>query len=265
MPLEVTCASCHSTFRVKEAHAGKRGTCPRCKSSVAVPTVPVQEDVEASEALPLKRKPNQQLGMQEILEAFTGEIPPVKRTFGYVVGSLILTVAMLILPAIYLAMIAAIAYLLFVHATTNIGPKSPIRGFWSLFFLYFGPLVAGVVLLFFMIKPMFARRSRSRTLRTLQFGEEPLLFALVTRIAKAVEAPEPKQIALDCRANASASFGTQLGAMTGGDLILTIGLPLAAGMNVQQLSGVIAHELGHFSQGAGMRLSFVVRSINAWF
>src|SRR5438270_4312872 len=132
MPIEVTCKSCHSTFRVKEAHAGRRGICPRCKSPVEVPFLPVQAEVEAPSEPPPKRRPNQQLVMQEILEAFTGEIPPVKRTFGYFLGSLILTVAMLILPAIYLAMIAAIAYLLFVHATTNFGPKSPIHGFWSL-------------------------------------------------------------------------------------------------------------------------------------
>src|SRR5262249_54155636 len=41
--------------------------------------------------------------------------------------------------------------------------------------------------------------------------------------------------------------------------------PLVAGLSIQQLAGVIAHELGHFTQGTAMRLSYVVRSINAWF
>src|SRR5262249_972913 len=45
---------------------------------------------------------------------------------------------------------------------------------------------------------------------------------------------------------------------------LTVGLPLVAGLSVRQLAGVIAHELGHFTQGTGMRLSYVVRSVNAW-
>jgi Zn-dependent protease with chaperone function len=133
-----------------------------------------------------------------------------------------------------------------------------------LLFFYLAPLAVGVILLFFMIKPLFARRARSVKLRTLEFGEEPLLFSLVTRVAKAVGAPEPKRIALDCQANASASLGGTLGFLFGGDLVLTIGLPLAAGLSIQQLAGVIAHELGHFSQGAGMRLSYLVRSINAW-
>lgn len=47
--------------------------------------------------------------------------------------------------------------------------------------------------------------------------------------------------------------------------MLTIGLPLVAGLSLQQLAGVLAHEFGHFSQGAGMRLTYIVRSINAWF
>src|SRR4029453_13129498 len=65
--------------------------------------------------------------------------------------------------------------------------------------------------------------------------------------------------------NASAGFGGLLGVLFGRDLVLTIGLPLVAGLTVQQFAGVIAHELGHFSQGAAMRLSYVVRAINAWF
>jgi Zn-dependent protease with chaperone function len=70
---------------------------------------------------------------------------------------------------------------------------------------------------------------------------------------------------LDCQVNASAGFGSLLGAVTGQNLVLTIGLPLIAGLKVEQLAGVIAHELGHFSQGTGMRLSYFVRSINGWF
>jgi Zn-dependent protease with chaperone function len=203
--------------------------------------------------------------MQDILQAFRGDIPPVRRTAFYRVGILVLAAAMLVLPALYLALVAAVAYLVFVHATVNLAAVSRMGSVWALFFLYVGPLVIGAVLLFFMVKPLFARRSRALKLRTLAFGEEPLLFALVTRVAQAVGAPEPKRIDVDCQANASAGFGSGLGVIVGGDLVLTVGLPLAAGLSIQQLAGVIAHELGHFSQGAGMRLSYVVRSVNDWF
>ena len=51
----------------------------------------------------------------------------------------------------------------------------------------------------------------------------------------------------------------------GKDLVLTIGLPLISGMNLRQLAGVLAHEFGHFAQGSGMALTYLVRSVNAWF
>jgi Zn-dependent protease with chaperone function len=47
--------------------------------------------------------------------------------------------------------------------------------------------------------------------------------------------------------------------------VLTVGLPLVAGLSARQLAGVLAHELGHFAQGAGLRFSYIVRSINLWF
>jgi Zn-dependent protease with chaperone function len=203
--------------------------------------------------------------MREILGAFRGDIRPVRRTAGYALGALAVAVAVLVLPALYLALVAGVAWLLYYHATADLAPVTALRNWWALLFLYVGPLVVGAVLLFFLVKPLFARRSRSRPLRTLEFGEEPLLFALVTRVAQAVGAPGPKRIDLDCQANASAGFGSALGVVFGGDLVLTVGLPLAAGLSTQQLAGVIAHELGHFTQGAGMRLSYVVRSVNAWF
>ena len=34
---------------------------------------------------------------------------------------------------------------------------------------------------------------------------------------------------------------------------------------MQQFAGVLAHEFGHFTQGWGMRLSYVIRSISLWF
>ena len=49
------------------------------------------------------------------------------------------------------------------------------------------------------------------------------------------------------------------------ELVLTIGLPLVAGLTLRQFTGVLAHEFGHFSQGAGMRLTLLIRSINRWF
>jgi Zn-dependent protease with chaperone function len=203
--------------------------------------------------------------MQAVLDAFDGEVDPVRTTLGYRLGVFLVTGVMLLLPILYIGLIGGVAFLIYYHATANLGAIKSIRSPWAMIFAYAGPLIAGVVLLFFMIKPLFAGNSKAQGLKALEFGQEPLLFALVSRLARALQAPEPKEIILDCQVNASAGFGGLLGALAGQNLVLTIGLPLMAGLNVQQLAGVIAHELGHFSQGTAMRLSYFVRTINGWF
>src|SRR5262249_52685544 len=97
---------------------------------------------------------------------------------------------------------------------------------------------------------------------TLDPKAEPLLFAFVQKICALVGAPKPSRIDVDCQANASAGLRRGLWSR---DLVLTIGLPLVSGLDMRQFAGVLAHEFGHFAQGAGMRLSYVIRNINFWF
>ncbi|HWB61706.1 MAG TPA: M48 family metallopeptidase, partial [Chthoniobacteraceae bacterium] len=118
---------------------------------------------------------------------------------------------------------------------------------------------------FFMVKPLFARRARRMDPIALNPEVEPHVYQLVHDVCAAVGAPAPLRIQLDCDLNASASFDRGWRGMLGHKLVLTLGMPLLAGLTQRELAGVIAHEFGHFRQGAGMRLSFVIRRINFWF
>jgi Zn-dependent protease with chaperone function len=131
--------------------------------------------------------------------------------------------------------------------------------------LYGTPLFVGGVLVFFMVKPLFARRGPRAQPLALNPGAEPAVFAFITQICRAVGAPFPTRIDVDCQLNASAGFRRGLLSFFGNDLVLTIGLPLVAGLTLRELAGVIAHEFGHFTQGFGMRLTYVIRTVNAWF
>jgi hypothetical protein len=131
--------------------------------------------------------------------------------------------------------------------------------------LYFGPLVAGGIMVLFMIKPLFARAPKKSKPLAIDPRSEPLLFEFVERICKLVGAPVPREIRVDCNANASASFRHGFWSMLGNDLTLTIGLPLAAGLDLRQFAGVLAHEFGHFAQHAGMRMTYIIRAVNLWF
>ena len=94
---------------------------------------------------------------------------------------------------------------------------------------------------------------------------EPILFAFIDEICRQVRAPRPRRVYVDCTVNASAGFMRGRLNMLRGDLVLTIGLPLVAGLSIRELGGVLAHEFGHFAQGGGLRLTAIVRGVNAWF
>ena len=122
--------------------------------------------------------------------------------------------------------------------------------------------MAGGILIFFLVKPFFAAKAKRPEPITLDPEQEPLLFAFVQKVCGLVGAPAPCRIVVDCEVNASASLRRGLWSK---DLVLTIGLPLATGLEMRQFAGVLAHEFGHFAQGAGMRLTYIIRKINFWF
>ena len=161
-------------------------------------------------------------------------------------------------------------FLLYMHAThwgvqlftATSGKNDHLK---LIIFGYFAPLIAGGVLLLFMLKPLLAPRSKEETSRRLEKEDDPVLFDFVSRLCEVVGAPVPAEIRLDGRVNASAGFRNGRMAIFSRQLVLTIGAPLVAGLTLRQFTGVLAHEFGHFTQGSGMRLTYVVRSVQAWF
>jgi Zn-dependent protease with chaperone function len=195
----------------------------------------------------------------------TGAIEPTRLSQGYRVGLLIVAITMLVLPLIYLGLIAVVGVTVYWHLNANAWIMTGrAGGVWRLVG-YFGPAVAGLVLMFFMVKPVLARPARRADPLPIEAEDAPALFGLIDQICQQVRAPRPGRVQVDCQVNASAGFASLPLGVRRPNLVLTIGLPLSAGLTVRQLGGVLAHEFGHFSQGGGMRLTFIVRSINAWF
>lgn len=196
------------------------------------------------------------------LQAFTADITRPKLSPLYTISLAVVAFAMVLLPAIYIALIFLTGWGVLYHLTHSGWLMEGSGGGIIKLIIYLGPAVAGGILVFFMLKPLFARREKPTEPLSLDPAKEPLLFAFVQRICQLVHAPMPSRIDVDCQVNASASLRRGLWSR---DLVLTIGLPLAAGLDMHQFAGVLAHEFGHFAQGAGMRLTYVIRNINHWF
>jgi Zn-dependent protease with chaperone function len=211
-----------------------------------------------------QEKSGADLGMP-ILQAFQGDLPRVPVSTLYNLGLTLVAFAMLLLPLIYLGLISGVAYFLYYHATESIELLQGLSSGRFAVFAYLAPMVVGSLLVLFMIKPLFVRRAHYIKPSKIERQDESLLFAFVQKLCHRVGAPMPSEIHLDINVNASASFRRGLLSIFANDLVLTIGLPLAAGLNLHQFAGVLAHEFGHFAQATGMRLTFIIRSINLWF
>lgn len=200
----------------------------------------------------------------ELLGLLQGDVEQVRTSPLYGAGLFLVALVMVLLPLIYVALIGIVGFLTYTHAVENLGILSGSGTRFRLF-AYVTPLVAGIIVCFFMVKPLFTRQAASPKTISLVEEDDPLLFAWVDRVRNLVGAPMPSRIDVNCEVNASASFRRGLRSMFGRDLVLTIGLPLAAGLSLRQFTGVLAHEFGHFTQGGGMGLSYIIRSISFWF
>ena len=205
------------------------------------------------------------LTVQSVQSAFAGSITPARLSWLYRAGLAVVAGTMILLPLCYVGLIALWGWVIKWHLTQNVWLLSGRSARVWRAIAYAGPAVAGGIMFFFLVKPLFARAARREELVALDSEHEPVLFAFIHRICDEVRAPRPARVVVDCQVNASASFDGGLLGLLRRRLVLTIGLPLTAGLTARQLGGVLAHEFGHFAQGAGMGLTFIIRSVNGWF
>ena len=207
---------------------------------------------------------------QQIEAAFEQPIPKPRLSEIYQIALLITTLLVVALPLIYIAMIVGVGYGVYQYAIhgmewVGLSDGASTRAGRMQLFAYIAPLGMGVVLIGFMIKPFLAPRIDRVVGPTLSREDQPLLFDFIERLCVKLGAPVPKRIEVMADVNAFAAFRRGWLSFFGRDLILSIGLPLAAGLSVRQLGGIIAHEFGHFRQSTAMRLNYLTYSVNNWF
>lgn len=189
----------------------------------------------------------------------------------YRAGVILVALAMVLLPCIYIALTVLAGWSVYWFASHH---------FLEIWEWHLGsnrvalaakvvcsvtPLLVGGTIALFMVKPLFARRAAPMQPLAVNPEMEPRLCNLIAWVCQTVGAPVPKRIELDCDVNASAGFDRGFRGFFRNDLVLTIGLPLVCGITQRELAGIVAHEFGHFRQGAGMRFSFLIRRVNGWF
>ncbi len=200
-----------------------------------------------------------------LLAGFKGRVEPVGVPLTYRLGIVAVSVVMVLLPILYVLLTSLVAYGTAYYAMDNVSLFHRSGSVYFAFITYTTPIVAGSILTLFMLKPLLSVVGRNEAETILVPSRQPRFFKFVYRVCDAVDAPRPAIIKINNDVNASAGFYQGLRSFFSRKLVLTVGLPLIAGLNTRQLAGVLAHEFGHFSQGAGMRTTHIIRRVNHWF
>src|SRR6266436_2124535 len=144
------CSHCETHLEFPIEGAGTIINCPHCGELTEL-------SLEAPAPAASSHKPS----AVELLAGFIGPVPRTRVSVFYQIGLLLVTLMMLLLPLIYLAMIAAAGWGVYLYATRFTFLLSfgygGVRLYLLKLMLYLGPLFVGLVLVFFMIKPLFAR------------------------------------------------------------------------------------------------------------
>ena len=198
-------------------------------------------------------------GLQfRLKNAFAGPIAPVPATPRYRLSQAAAAVTMVLMQAAYAALVIGLAWG-WVALIVYVLPY--VRNLW----VWLATLVTGPVVLLALIKPLLARQAKPMPPVSLDREKEPYIFAFVEALCHVVSAPVPSRIDVMVGVNASAGYRRGLLSIPSRDLVLTIGLPLAAAFDLRKFTAVLAHEFGHFSQGAGMGFFYLTRRIQLWF
>jgi Zn-dependent protease with chaperone function len=192
--------------------------------------------------------------------------PQQSITLAHRLAALAVAALMLLLPTLYLAFIAGVAWLTWWHTRYDREWINATTGYASIAAALYGGLsLGGTLWTLSLIRPLFLFRSDADLGPGLSRGDEPVLFAFADRLADKVGCPRPEIIRLSLEVNASAGYDTSLFGLRRRALTLTLGMPLVRGFTLSQFAGVIAHELGHFGQRGSTFLDRFIKRVNAWF
>ena len=296
MPIVVTCSRCQRSFRVADKLAGRRAKCGSCQTPIVIPRLATGAPNGASAAPPRAAGAKPPPGIvarpgappppaaprakysssvasprdatappvdalvKQIAASFHGTYERPRTSIGYRLALVIGFIGLALVPAGYVAAVVAMGWWVY-WQSQHMGGGFMLRFKVPL-------LIAALVALVFMLRALlllFYRRKHVPESPRFPLETYPALALLVREISERVGSPVPTKIEFMCEPNAAASFGDTLWQqLFRRELTLHLGLTLVRGRTIGQLSEVIAHELGHFSQRGATRLTALHRWLLAW-
>ncbi len=143
----------------------------------------------------------------EIRDSFPAPIEPIQTSGLYRAGLVAVVVCLILLQAIYLALVAAVGIGVGFYIVRLPSIISTIHLNWISIVLIVSPIAAGAITFFFLLKPLLAKRSAAPAPVEVTPAGQPELFEFVAALCDRLGSPKPSQILVDLEINASASLG----------------------------------------------------------
>lgn len=254
MAISVSCPKCSHALKAKEELAGKKVMCPKCQAVIVVPgpkrasVASTPSSSPGTAAIKTAVPVTPATTAEQIAAAFTGQIELPKVSFGRRWGTWLVLAVLLLLVAVYFAILGGLAFGVYWLATHDFGTSIPS---WVVSVA----MAAAAILLLCLIRPLVMPRERPAEIVPLPADKQPLLADFVAKIAEQVHAAPPTVMQAECspRVTVDAKGRT-----------LSLGLPLVTNLTVEQLGGLIAAQLAMHRRGAGCGPANLIRSINGW-
>ncbi|OZG74723.1 hypothetical protein BTA51_07040 [Hahella sp. CCB-MM4] len=225
---------------------------------------PLSDSPKAAEKTDIRQQRAETRELVELFQqTFRQPIHQLPVTLTYKLGLISVMLISLVAPTIYFSLVLGSVYVTCSYAVyllTLFDHKTPN---FFLFIAYLIPIVIGIIFTLFLAKPFFTREEESPDL-LLDRSRYKRFYRLIELLAERMGIPAPVAIYVNDEVNASVAPEKGLFSLVQGKLVLTVGLPLVAGLNSRQFLGIIAHEFGHFTQRNAMFASQVINNVNAW-
>jgi hypothetical protein len=252
------CPKCQEAFRVP----ARQGALATREAVVAVSAAAPTESGEivlASSASHLfaKTPDNRESLREQVLGSFQGQLTPPRVSMLRKLGIVLVAVVIAVMPLFYLTAAIGLAYGMYWLTVSSLIRQLHPGLFWV-------GEVAGGLLLFCLLKPLFEPRRRSVEPYPLAPDKERLLTDFVAQICEQIDAGPPSAIHAECSARLAAEYRRGLLGLINRDVVLTIGLPLSASLSVEQLAALIAVQMAPHRRRAAGRVMNLIRGINGW-
>ncbi|WP_020409256.1 M48 family metallopeptidase [Hahella ganghwensis] len=196
-------------------------------------------------------------------ETFREPIHHLPVTLAYKLGLISVMMICLIAPLIYFSLVVGAVYATWSYVAylpTLFANKTPNA---IQFVVFLVPILIGVIFTLFLAKPLFAGYGKRSSL-LLDRNKYKRFYRLIELLAERMAVPAPSAIYVNEAVNASVGPEKGFRSLLKGELVLTVGLPLVAGMNSRLFMGIVAHEFGHMTQRNALLANTLVNRVNAW-